>query len=230
MFRCFPKLARALLPLVLIINSAVPAHVQVPFSDPFPTSRWCEDSGTACWSNPARRDWLNGVRIIADFDVRFLFQRGAGRFTQSRFLSLPKLAFEVNLYRSWVAFQFAIRGPGQIEIDSLSPTRNRMVNRAGIIPSDISLAAGFSFFDSSVALMGGWMAYDRRHFTVGRCGVHEAHQEKQRRLTGSGTVTANCLLPPDERDTYIYLTFQPISAVRSGIKANERSSVSPAEP
>jgi hypothetical protein len=159
------------------------------------------------------------VRIIADFDVRFLFQRGGNRFVQTGFLSLPKLAFEVNLYKSWVALQFAIRGPGEIEIDSLSATRQVMKSERGIIPSDIGLSAGLSFLDSSVALLVGRMEYDRRYFKVARCTPAEMQREEERRKESFARAT--CLLPRDEHDSYIYLTFQPLSAIRSGIKQNE---------
>lgn len=186
------------------------------FRDPFPASRWCEDSATACWSGADERDWLNGIRIIADFDVRFLFQRGGNRFVHSGFLSLSKLAFEVNLYKSWVAFQVAIRGPGDIQFDSLSAIRGVLRNPERVIPTDMGLSAGLSFLDSSVALLYGWMDYDRRHFKASDCAAGPAEEaEKRRRAAGS---QAQCVLPTDKRDSYVYLTFQPLSAIRSGIK------------
>ncbi|MFL5384437.1 MAG: hypothetical protein ACJ8GN_18095 [Longimicrobiaceae bacterium] len=220
---------RSLAPTILLsaIALASVSHAEAqnnrePFRDPFPASRWCEDSGTACWRSPDESDWFNGIRIIADFDVRFLFQRGRNRFVQTGFLSLPKLAFEVNLYKSWVAFQIAIRGPGEIEIDSLSATRGVVRGNRGIIPSDIGLSAGFSFLDSSVALLFGRMVYDRRYFTIPKCADRAAVEaEVNRRRTAIAPVQASCLVAADLRDSYVYLTFQPLSAIRSGIKQGD---------
>lgn len=213
------RLLGLLLPVVLSTAFATTVHAQdeEPFRDPFPASRWCEDSATACWWDPDEHEWFNGIRIIADFDVRFLFQGGRNRFVQSGFLSLSKLAVEVNVYRSWAALQFAIHGPGAIQMDTFSAVRPLLKNRDGVVSSDLGWSVGLSFLDSSLALLWGRMEYDRRYFKD-LCPESEVQREIDRRKAGA---EARCVLSTDTRDSYWYLTFQPISAIRSGIKQGE---------
>lgn len=194
------------------------------FQDPFPTDRWCSDSGTACWRSPDRGPPIaNGIRIIADVDLRILLQRGHNRFELQGFSRLSKLAVEVNLYKSWVAFQVALRGPGAIAFDERSEALSLLPTGTRDIPTDWGLSYGLSFFDSSIALVWGRLHYDDRYFRVPTCQTGFAEEtERQRRdqnrLRPDTAFARNCVMRTELRDSYWYVAFQPVSGLRSAIK------------
>ena len=153
-----------------------------PYDNIFTSERWCDDSGTACWRSPRDSDWFNGVRFIAEFDLRFVFQRGTSRFEVQGLQALPKLAVEFNIYKSWAAFQLAITAPGTITLDSASRAALSVVETDGRVRTDIGFTAGFSFLDSSIAVGLGRLHYDLRGVRPS-CAREEAaiYSERERR-------------------------------------------------
>jgi hypothetical protein len=160
--------------------AAAGAHAQAaapdPYRDAFTSERWCDDSGTACWRSPRESDWFNGVRFIAEFDLRFVYQGGRNRIDLPSLIALPKLAVEANIYRSWVAAQIAISAPGRIAVDSRSELRGLLRDTASAsVASEGGWSFGASFLDSSIALGRGRVYYDLREFAVQPCS-HAAEE------------------------------------------------------
>jgi hypothetical protein len=159
-----------LLFLVMPCSLLVPANralaqdtVPDPYRDIFTSERWCADSGTACWRSPRESSWFNGIRFIAEFDLRFVFQPGRNRFDAAGLQALPKLAVEVNIYKSWAALQLAVTGPGTVTLDSASASRARLArDQHGSVRTDIGYTLAFSFLDSSIATGFGRLNYDLR--------------------------------------------------------------------
>jgi hypothetical protein len=156
-----------------------------PYDNIFTSERWCDDSGTACWRSPRDGDWFNGVRFIAEFDLRFVFQRGTSRFEVAGLQALPKLAVEFNIYKSWAAFQLAITAPGTITLDSASRAALSVAQEDGQVRTDIGFTAGFSFLDSSIAVGMGRLHYDLRGVRPS-CTREEGaiYRERERRRRG----------------------------------------------
>lgn len=151
-----------------------------PYENIFTSERWCDDSGTACWRSPRETAWFNGIRFIAEFDLRFVFQRGRNRFDVAGLQGLPKLAVEMNIYKSWAALQFAITGPGQVSLDAGS-FRNRLTHDpGGEVKTDMGYTVALSFLDSSIAVGVGRLNYDVRT-ALPSCGREEeaAHRERE---------------------------------------------------
>jgi hypothetical protein len=153
-----------------------------PYRDIFTSERWCADSGTACWRSPRESSWFNGVRFIAEFDLRFVFQPGTNRFEVEGLQALPKLAVEVNIYKSWVALQLAVTAPGTVHLDSASASRNRLaLNGDGAVRTDMGYTLSLSFLDSSIATGFGRLNYDLRGSTPPCSQEEEAlHRERER--------------------------------------------------
>jgi hypothetical protein len=151
-----------------------------PYENIFTSERWCDDSGTACWRSPRETPWFNGVRFIAEFDLRFVFQRGRNRFDVAGLQGLPKLAVEMNIYKSWAAVQLAITGPGQVSLDAGSLRSRITPDPGGEVKTDMGYTLAFSFLDSSIAVGVGRLNYDVRT-SLPSCGREEeaAHRERE---------------------------------------------------
>jgi hypothetical protein len=115
-----------------------------PYKHIFTSERWCDDPGTACWWSPRDSHWFNGVRFIAEFDLRFAFQGGRNRVDLPSLVAIPKFAVEVNIYKSWVAAQFALTAPGRINVDSRSEL-NHFLRDSTSLATDGGFSYGLSF-------------------------------------------------------------------------------------
>ncbi len=220
---------------LLALSQPVHAQDTQPYRDPFTSEIWCRDSGTACWLSPGRSRFFNGVRVIADVDLRILLQRGQNRFVAADFAQLPKLAVEVNIYQSWAAFQIALRGPGNIVLDTLSEARGLLTTGGnGSVPTDWGLSFGLTFFDSSIALVRGNVRYDSRVFRVPPCSPaasnrsdrkladdRETARLRAKQVRPDTTFRRLCVRSNEFSDSYVYVAFQPLSGLRSAIKRGD---------
>jgi hypothetical protein len=183
--------------------------------DLFPTSRWCEDDGTACWWDPDDHASFTGIRFLAEIDLAILFQGGGNRFEGGSIRNHTKLAVEVNLYRSWVSLQLAVMAPSTVILDSRSPAVNKLQDSTTrVVNTDWGGFLGLSFLDSSVAFGLGRFRYDRRDFRVLTPCTRD-----QLRDTNRIVARADCSAPGDSRDTFWYFAFQPISTLRANLKS-----------
>lgn len=161
--------------------------------------RWCADSGTACWSKPGDLSMFNGVRIVADLDLSFLFQGGRSRF-EGNIQTLPKVALETNLLGGWIALQVGLFAPGTIRLDERSEAAGVLVERqrqSREVHFDFGWVAGLSFLDGSLSAGFGRFHYDRRDFVAQDIADH--------------------LLS----DSFRYVALQPISSIRANLKDKE---------
>lgn len=158
--------------------------------------RWCADSGTACWTNPAHRSYLNGVRINADLDLGFRFQGGRSRF-ESDIQTLPKLSLETNLYHAWIALQAGLFAPSTIRLDERSEAAEYLIPELRDrrdVHFNVGWLVGFSFLDGSLSAGWGGFHYDRRDFLESDVPDHMLF------------------------DSYYYVALQPIASIRASLK------------
>lgn len=188
------------------VLAQVPEPNTTSGGDGFRSRSWCADSSTACWTPGDRRQYLNGVRIVADLDVGFLFQRG-NRFETS-LKTLPKISLEFNLYGGWVAAQVGLIGPGRVTFDESSRdaiaalrSERQVVRQVGY---DVGYLYGLSFLDGALAVGRGALRYDRRDFVP--------PDSLPLRLRGTGHLYS---------DSYWYAALQPISGIRSSFKRSK---------
>lgn len=212
----FGRASRVVLMLNLLLCPSVAAQATgASHQDLFPTSRWCEDSGTACWWDPGERSTFNGIRFLAEIDLAILFQGGGNRFEGGSIRNHTKLAVELNLYRSWIALQLAVMAPSTVVFDSRSPAVRKLQDTTGVrlVNTDWGGFLGLSFFDSSIAFGYGFFRYDRRDFRPLQPCTPEQLRDRDR-IRGR----SNCLTPGDTRDTFWYFAFQPVSTLRANLK------------
>jgi hypothetical protein len=166
----------------------------------FSAAAWCADSGTACWSDADRRKYLNGVRVVADLDLGFLFQTGRNRF-EGTLKGNPKVTLEWNLIGGWVAFQLALTAPGTMQFDDRSPAVSALVPRQKQerqVHYNWGGMVGLALLDGGVSVGLGRVSYDRRDFR-----------------------TDTTLKKTIYRDSFGYVALQPISSIRANIKNSE---------
>ncbi len=205
----------------------------------FGVDRWCADSGTVCWDGT---ETFSGIRFVLELDASFLFQRGANRFEGSGFRLLPKFAVEVNAYKSWAALQLALFGPSTVVLDRKSPARRQLVDTTQAVSVDWGFSAGLSFLNSSLATGWGRLFYDRRDFRTEACTPRQrqliveaesAVAETESRI-GKEAVDLQQLERLEDardeardtchtnlRDSFVFFSFQPVSALRSSLKEAE---------
>ncbi len=188
------------------------AQTMMPDPDPlitspisnFSTASWCEDSGTICWRE---RDWFTGIRIVAEFDLGFMFQDGQNMFEKGAAKSLNKIALEVGVYRGWVSAQIGVFEPGMTKIDKYSPivTGNKL-NSARVVDYNIGhkygAMLGLSFFDGLLAIGHGTFRYDKNYFDPNQYPLVNGKRD----------------YGGDISDSFWYFSFQPVSGIRSVVK------------
>ncbi|HEU4454028.1 MAG TPA: hypothetical protein VFR81_13255 [Longimicrobium sp.] len=170
------------------------------FERPFSTQDWCADSATACWTDPADRAFFNGVRLVAELDLSFIFQGGQNRF-EGGIKNFGKIALEWNLYEGWVSLQTGLIAPGVIQFDNGSPAVQNLrepLRAERKVRFDWGYVLGLSFLDGGISAGMGRFAYDRRDFV------------------NPDSVAAHVL-----RDRFQYIALQPLSSLRSAIKRDQ---------
>jgi hypothetical protein len=202
--RCLVRVLRSATVCIALLTHAQPALGQEGNANTksFSSARWCQDSGTYCWTDPAKSKWFNGVRIIGEVDLGWLMQGGGNRFANKGFSGLTKVGLEFNIYGAHVSAQTVLIAPGSIELDDKSPlvTERRLPNGNRHIDVDWGFAGGLSFFDGSISSGFGRLFYDRRDI----------------RPNATGRVARG-----DVRDSYGYVSFQPVSGLRAVVKGGK---------
>ena len=200
---------------------------------PFSSESWCADSGTACWGEGRRWRGLNGVRLIADVDLGYIFQGGSNQFAGG-LRGLPKIALEVNAIGGWVAAQVALIAPGTVTFDESSDAV-RALRSGGTsrqVRYDWGWTGGLSFLDGSLSAGGGRLYYDRRQFRDEAALAREPEfsetvQLKRRTATGADTTLRVTRAKPSLfREGFGYVSLQPISSLRASVK-NGKTETSP---
>jgi len=161
----------------------------------FSSENWCHDQTTISFSESAKhRAYLSGIRIIFEPQFGTLVQFGDNKFKVDDLIDLPKIGFETNIYKGWMAFQFGVLYPSSIKYDEDSPiVKNQcLITGNDVVDVEIGGTIGLSFIDGIIA-----------------CGIASVRlEERDFRDSYTGDFIKN----------FIYFNVQPAAVIRGLIK------------
>ena len=159
----------------------------------FSSQHWSADQTTVTFDKD--RVCVSGLRFIFEPNFGSLLQMGENEFDDKNFVNLSKFALETNLFKGWVALQFGVVSPSTIKFDPASPIvkQKSLVGSGDTVKVRGGLTVGFSFLDGWIVTGLGGLSYNKNNFVD--CYKGNYH------------------------DGFIFLNLQPVSLIRSAIKA-----------
>lgn len=196
-----------LLVTALLAGHPLPARGQgqtvVPQSTPsdedktaMRTPTWCRDATTICWSET--RAMFAGIRFVFEPQLGVLIQNGEDKFDNANFRALEKVGVATTLAGRWIGLQALFIYPSAVQFDEQSPSRTngRVVDAEGKVDVEWGGTVGVTFLDGIISVGIGMLRYDERDF-VGSQGLDRS----------------------TFRDSFTYVNFQAVEAIKGAIKS-----------
>ena len=159
----------------------------------FTSTNWCKDTGTLCWTDPAKSWGLTGIRFIGEPNTGGLSQSGENRVENASLVGIIKAGVEVNLVGAIASLQasFIPQSTVTIDTDSELVTANRLANSDRKMGVDYGFTVGLSLINGIIATGYGRLNMDTRRISA---------------------PTAN-----EKRIGFFFFNIQPISTIRAAI-------------
>ena len=202
---------KVFLMLIALLGTGLSCKAQVGLFD-LSSNAWLEDQLTIPFGVGAeKRPILSGIRLLFEPQLSQVFQDNEeNKVTAPDIGAIPKLGIETNLYGAWVSVQAILLLPGStVQFDENSPIRLENLTKleSGKLKVESGYAFGLSLFDGTLGVGYSKLLFDHR-------GYRDADNSEN--LTSSD---------------FIYVSFQPVSFVRSLIKrAKGEDAEEPAQP